>query len=285
MTEVSTAAATQRSLARRPARGLSLVRPPTSVARSKAHRTWHVLPLHAPERRSSPEHRAASDAPSHWRWPRTAGRSPFTTVRARAKQPAWLRKSQRRAARAAAFHCDLADGRAVADLVPRVSRELGAPTCLVNNASEFLLDTLGSVTPETWDTHLDINLKAPVFLAQALSAICLKAQVATSSTSSTSGCGTRRRSSSPTRSPKSGLWTATQTLAQAMAPRVRVNAIGPGPVLQSVHQAEPTSPPKPRDAAAARGRPSEIAAAVRFILATPSMTGQMIALDGGQHLT
>ena len=82
-----------------------------------------------------------------------------------------------------------------------------------------------------------------------------------------------------------GLWTATQTLAQAMAPRVRVNAIGPGPVLQSVHQSRADFAAETLTTPLQRG-PSlpEIAAAVRFILATPSMTGQMIALDGGQHL-
>ena len=85
---------------------------------------------------------------------------------------------------------------------------------------------------------------------------------------------------------KAGLWTATQTLAQAMAPRVRVNAIGPGPVLQSVHQSDGRlrRPRRRRRRCGAGRRLPEIAAAVRFILATPSMTGQMIALDGGQHL-
>jgi NAD(P)-dependent dehydrogenase (short-subunit alcohol dehydrogenase family) len=70
-----------------------------------------------------------------------------------------------------------------------------------------------------------------------------------------------------------------------MAPRVRVNAIGPGPVLQSVHQSQADFAAETLTTPLQRG-PSlpEIAAAVRFILATPSMTGQMIALDGGQHL-
>jgi NAD(P)-dependent dehydrogenase (short-subunit alcohol dehydrogenase family) len=85
---------------------------------------------------------------------------------------------------------------------------------------------------------------------------------------------------------KTGLWTATQTLAQAMAPRVRVNAIGPGPVLQSVYQTEGDFEAEQSATLLSRGPTlSEIAAAVRFILDTPSMTGQMIALDGGQHLT
>ncbi|MGE0024368.1 MAG: SDR family oxidoreductase, partial [Hyphomicrobium sp.] len=85
---------------------------------------------------------------------------------------------------------------------------------------------------------------------------------------------------------KSGLWTATRMLAQALAPRVRVNAIGPGPVLKSVHQTEDEFAAEAASTLLGHGpTPEEIAAAVRFILASPSLTGQMVALDGGQHLT
>ena len=85
---------------------------------------------------------------------------------------------------------------------------------------------------------------------------------------------------------KAGLWTATRTLAQALAPRVRVNAIGPGPVLKSIHQTETDFAAEAQSTLLKRGpSPAEIAAAVRFILDAPAMTGQMIALDGGQHLT
>lgn len=186
---------------------------------------------------------------------------------------------------AAALAANLADIADVQTLIPRCTEALGLPTCLVNNASEFFLDTIGSVTPEGWHTHLDINLKAPVFLAQALYG-SLPAGVEGSVINIID-----QRVWRPTPDffsytiSKAGLWTATQTLAQAMAPRVRVNAIGPGPVLQSVHQtpsdfaAEKNSTPLQRGPSLA-----EIAAAVRFILETPSMTGQMIALDGGQHL-
>ncbi|MBU2534286.1 MAG: SDR family oxidoreductase, partial [Alphaproteobacteria bacterium] len=84
---------------------------------------------------------------------------------------------------------------------------------------------------------------------------------------------------------KAGLWSATRMLAQALAPRVRVNAIGPGPVLQSIHQ---TPAEFGREVSATllerATDPQEIADAVRFILAAHSVTGQMLALDGGQHL-
>ena len=192
---------------------------------------------------------------------------------------------RRTGAAAAAVSANLADLDEVQSLIVRCAGALGAVTCLVNNASEFFLDTIGSVTPQGWDTHLDINLKAPVFLAQALYANLpegVEGNVINI---------IDQRVWRPTPDffsytiSKAGLWTATQTLAQAMAPRVRVNAIGPGPVLQSVHQSQADFAAETLTTPLQRG-PSlpEIAAAVRFILATPSMTGQMIALDGGQHL-
>ena len=192
---------------------------------------------------------------------------------------------QRAGGAAVAVSANLANLGDVQSLIERCADALGTVTCLVNNASEFFLDTIGSVTPEGWDTHLDINLKAPVFLAQALYAN-LPAGVEGNVINIID-----QRVWRPTPDffsytiSKAGLWTATQTLAQAMAPRVRVNAIGPGPVLQSVHQTQADFAAETLTTPLQRG-PSlpEIAAAVRFILATPSMTGQMIALDGGQHL-
>ena len=188
--------------------------------------------------------------------------------------------------KAAALGGDLSNFNDVQSLIERCAGALGQPTCLVNNASEFFLDTIGSVTSEGWDTHLDINLKAPVFLAQGLY---------TSLPEGVEGNVINiidQRVWRPTPDffsytiSKAGLWTATQTLAQAMAPRVRVNAIGPGPVLQSIHQTAEDFAGERQSTLLGRGPTlSEIAAAVRFILATPSMTGQMIALDGGQHLS
>ena len=130
---------------------------------------------------------------------------------------------------AAALPANLADLDDVQSLIARCADALGAPTCLVNNASEFFLDTIGSVTPGGWDTHLDINLKAPVFLAQAL-----YANLPEGAEGNVINI-IDQRVWRPTPDffsytiSKAGLWTATQTLAQAMAPRVRVNAIGPGP--------------------------------------------------------
>jgi NAD(P)-dependent dehydrogenase (short-subunit alcohol dehydrogenase family) len=187
---------------------------------------------------------------------------------------------------AAALPGNLADLEDVRALIERCTQALGAPSCLVNNAAEFLPDTITSVTSSGWETHLDVNLKAPVFLAQALY-LNLPDGVQGNVINIVD-----QRVWRPTPEffsytiSKAGLWTATQTLAQAMAPRVRVNAIGPGPVLKSVHQTD-TDFEAEKSATLLGCGPTlaEIAAAVRFILDTPSMTGQMIALDGGQHLT
>lgn len=188
--------------------------------------------------------------------------------------------------RAQAFQAELIDADAPRALVADVARVFGSPTVLINNASEFLPDTVQKLDNATWDLHLGINLKAPVFLAQAIAAglpdecegniINIIDQRVWNLTPDFFSYTIS----------KAGLWTATRTLAQALAPRVRVNAIGPGPVLRSIHQTEDDFERESRSTLLGRGASTdEIAAAVRFILATPSLTGQMIALDGGQHLT
>jgi NAD(P)-dependent dehydrogenase (short-subunit alcohol dehydrogenase family) len=181
--------------------------------------------------------------------------------------------------------CDLANAMAVSELVPLMARTLGPLSCLVNNASVFEYDAIGTLTAEAWDRHQAVNLRAPVLLTQAFAA---QAPV--------DGSGAviniiDQRVWKPTphffsySASKAGLWAVTQTLAQGLAPRVRVNAIGPGPMLQSVHQSDADFAAQTATVPLQRGTsPDEIAAAVQFILASPAMTGQMIALDGGQHL-
>ncbi len=184
------------------------------------------------------------------------------------------------------FVADLMDMAAIRALVESIAGSLGPPICLINNASEFLLDTVESLDEATWDKHLDVNLKAPVFLAQAMirhlpdgvegNIINIIDQRVWKLTPDFFSYTIS----------KAGLWTATRTLAQSLAPRIRVNAIGPGPAFQSVHQTAADFAAETEMTLLGRGPTAgEITAAVRFILATPSMTGQMIALDGGQHLT
>jgi NAD(P)-dependent dehydrogenase (short-subunit alcohol dehydrogenase family) len=187
---------------------------------------------------------------------------------------------------AAAVAGDLASAADVARLIPDCRAALGAPVCLINNASEFQVDSVATTTPDTWDTHLDINLKAPVFLAQSLFLNLPEGSFGNVINIIDQRVWKLTPDFFSYTISKAGLWTATRTLAQALAPRVRVNAIGPGPVLKSIHQTDAEFAREGHSTLLGRGpSPEEIAAAVRFILASPSLTGQMIALDGGQHLT
>lgn len=186
---------------------------------------------------------------------------------------------------AAVVQADLADHAAVSGLVRQASQALGSLSLLVNNASLFDYDHVETATEQSWDAHLDANLKAPFFLSQAFAA-----QLPDGHTGSIINMVDMRvwrltpHFASYTVS-KAGLWTLTQTLAMALAPRIRVNAIGPGPVLPSPHQTEAQFRKQWESTPLKRGaEPGEIAAAVGFLLDAPAVTGQMIALDGGQHL-
>ena len=187
--------------------------------------------------------------------------------------------------RAAVLSADLANTASVEGLIGQCTGRLGAPTCLINNASMFVYDDIARLNPQTWDAQLAVNLKAPVFLAKAFAA-ALPAGARGSVINMID-----QRVWKPTphffsyAASKAALWSATRTLAQALAPRIRVNAIGPGPVLRSAHQTEEEFRLQCEATILKRGTtPEEICHAVRFILDAPAMTGQMIALDGGQHL-
>ena len=170
-------------------------------------------------------------------------------------------------------------------LVGQARNALGPVTLLINNASVFQDDRLGSHTRLSWDAHMETNLRAPVHLAQMFAAelpadaegqiINLLDQRVWKSNPQFFSYGLSR----------AALWAATRTLAQALAPRIRVNAIGPGPTLPSIHQtpeefaAEAGNIPLQR-----RSSPEDIAAAARYLMDARQVTGQMIAVDGGQHL-
>lgn len=187
---------------------------------------------------------------------------------------------------AAALAADLGIAEDVDQLVPKCVAALGAPCCLINNASEFRHDTLETLTRDAWHVHLDINLKAPVFLAQSMARHLPAACEGNVINIIDQRVWNLKPDFFSYTISKAGLWTATRTLAQALAPRIRVNAIGPGPVLRSIHQTEADFAAECASTLMGRGpSPDQIADAVRFIIDAPAMTGQMIALDGGQHLT
>jgi len=188
--------------------------------------------------------------------------------------------------RAVSLAADLSLEADAGALVARAATALGGPVgVLVNNASTFEYDAWDTVTRESWDHHLTPNLRAPFVLAQAMArALPPEAEGLILNMIDQRVWNLTPHFVSYTVS-KSGLWTLTQTLALALAPRVRVNAIGPGPALPSPRQTQAHFDAQCASLPLRRGTtPEEIRRAARFLLAAPSVTGQMLALDGGQHL-
>jgi NAD(P)-dependent dehydrogenase (short-subunit alcohol dehydrogenase family) len=187
--------------------------------------------------------------------------------------------------RAAAVAADLAREAEAKKLVPRAVAALGPLGCLVNNASVFENDLALSVTRESWDRHLDTNLRAPFVLMQEFARqLPVEAVGAVVNLLDERVWSLTPYFISYTVS-KAALWALTRSMALALAPRIRVNGIGPGPTLPSPRQSGEEFRRQSEAMPLRRGTsPEEIAQAVRFILAAPAMTGQMIALDGGQHL-
>ena len=188
--------------------------------------------------------------------------------------------------RAALVQGDLADADVPVRIVQAVVDALGPPTVLVNNASRFERDELLDMTVEEWEAHQAVNLRAPVFLAQAFARA--KPQGAPGNIINIIDQRVLKLNPlffSYTLS-KAALWTATRTMAQALAPEnIRVNAIGPGPTLANTRMQEEDFVKQCSLTLMGCGTsPEEIAEAVLFILSAPAMTGQMIVLDGGQHL-
>ena len=187
--------------------------------------------------------------------------------------------------RAVALQAELSDEAQVAALVPDAAAALGPLGCLINNASAFENDTIENADRASWDRQMEPNLRAPFVLTQAFArALPEAAGGAVINLLDQRVWNLTPWFLSYTLS-KAGLWTLTQTLAMALAPRVRVNGIGPGPALPSPRQTPEQFARQCATMPLGRGTtPDEICAAVQFILAAKAMTGQMIALDGGQHL-
>lgn len=187
--------------------------------------------------------------------------------------------------RAAVVQADLTDMAATDELVKRASGLLGPVQLLVNNASRFEDDSVSDFDWETWDRHFDIHVKTPVRLTQQLAANLPDGQDGlVVNVIDQRVWRLNPRFFSYTLS-KSALWTATRTMAQALAPRVRVNAIGPGPSLMNDRQEEADFRRQTDGLLLERGpQLDEFGATVRYLWQARSVTGQMIALDGGQHL-
>jgi NAD(P)-dependent dehydrogenase (short-subunit alcohol dehydrogenase family) len=187
--------------------------------------------------------------------------------------------------RASVVLADLADQEAVRRLVPAAA-SFGPLTLLVNNAGEFEPDDIETLSHARFRRAVAVNLEAPLFLSQAFAA-----QVTASIDASIVNVVDQRvlrpnpRFFSYTLS-KSALFTATTTLAQALAPKLRVNAVAPGPTLPSSRQTDAQFAAQAASLPLQRGpRPDDIAAAVVYLAQATSVTGVTIPVDGGQHLS
>ncbi|MEM8788800.1 MAG: SDR family oxidoreductase [Pseudomonadota bacterium] len=197
--------------------------------------------------------------------------------------------------KAVTLQADLLDHDAVMGLVPAAAAALDGPlTVLINNASIFEPDSIADATIDSWNRHVGSNLRAPLFLLQAFAAQC--------PTGARDGNGEpiargvvvnmldqRVRKLTPHFTTytiaKMGLWALTRTAAQALAPDIRVNGIGPGPTMQGTRQSKEHFDDQRANTILRRGSdPEEICRALEFILDNPGLTGQLLCLDGGQHL-
>ena len=205
----------------------------------------------------------------------------------RSRDEAWAlaKDLARMGVRTQVFAADLADPDAPASLITEAEAAFGPLSLLVNNASIFEPDAPDALDPLRWDRHFAINLRAPVLLSSEFARRCApprKAAIVNIADQRVLRLTPRYFSYTLA---KSALWTATQTMAQAYAPHIRVNAVGPGPVLPNQNEGhegfaqEAASVPLEHAVA-----PEDIAEAVLYLARARSVTGQMICVDSGQHI-
>ncbi|MCW1934376.1 SDR family oxidoreductase [Pararhodobacter zhoushanensis] len=196
---------------------------------------------------------------------------------------------------AAVFQADLLDEDETHALLPAAAEALGGPlTVLINNASIFEYDSLHSATRTSWDRHMGSNLRAPLVLTQAFAAQAPAPGAdargeAVALAQVINMIDQRVLKLTPEfltyTLAKAGLWTLTQTSAQALAPRIRVNAIGPGPTLIGTRQTPEHFARQRANTVLGRGSDTDdITAALAYLLDAKAVTGQLICVDGGQHL-
>jgi len=187
--------------------------------------------------------------------------------------------------RFALLPADLEDEAAVEALLPRATEALGPVTVLVNNASRFDRDEALDVTREGWDRQLAVNLRAPFVLMQQFARLLPPDRTGAIVNMLDQRVWNLTPHFTTYTLSKAGLWTLTQTMALALAPRIRVNGVGPGPTLPNERQSAAHfrehwgSLPLQR-----RIDVGDVARAVRFLVESPAVTGQMIAVDAGEHL-
>jgi len=192
---------------------------------------------------------------------------------------------QAKGGKAVVVQGNLAEMETLKRIIAETAAAFGPLNLLINSASVFENDLVEQLTPESFQIHMDVNLRAPVFLAQAFAAQLPTGQDGNIINIIDQRVWRLNPSFFSYTLAKSALWTATQTMAQSLAPRIRVNAIGPGPTLPSSRMTDEEFAKQQSLTPLGRGTsPEEISRAIKFIVSMPAMTGQMIALDGGQHL-
>lgn len=192
------------------------------------------------------------------------------------------------------FQADLLDESATAALIPLVAEKMGRLAVLVNNASIFDYDNIHSATMSHWNRHIGSNLRAPFQLTQAFAAQAAPAGTDERAEPVASGLVVNmvdQRVLKPTPEfmtyslAKAGLWALTRTTAQALAPGIRVNAIGPGPTMIGARQSEEHFAAQRAATILKRGaNPGDVVDALAYFLDASAVTGQLICVDGGQHL-
>lgn len=198
-------------------------------------------------------------------------------------------------AQAITLQADLLVEEQTATLVPAAAEALGGPlNLLINNASLFELDEISTMSRQSWDRSIESNLRAPVKLTQDFAAQAPAVEMDKNAEPVAQAVVINlidQRVLKPTPMfmsyfiAKSGLLAFTKTAAQALAPRVRVAGIGPGPTLVATNQSDEHFAKQRQACALGRGSdPEDIVQAMRFIISNKAFTGQMLAIDGGQHL-
>jgi NAD(P)-dependent dehydrogenase (short-subunit alcohol dehydrogenase family) len=187
--------------------------------------------------------------------------------------------------KAVTIKSDLSKEIETATLVGRAAVAIGPLTALINSASLFENDDWQSASRQSWDDHIETNLRAPLVLSQTFGK-----QLPDDEQGNVINI-VDQRVLKPTPQflsyslSKAGLFWLTTTLAQGMGPRIRVNAVGPGPTIRNARQSEDDFSRQREATILKRGaEPADICAAIRYLLDAPAVTGQMLAVDGGQHL-
>ncbi|GJL93178.1 SDR family oxidoreductase [Hyphococcus sp.] len=186
--------------------------------------------------------------------------------------------------KAVALRADLSQEAEVSTLIKQAGDALGPLNLLVNSASAFAHDDVASMTRESWDLHMEVNLRAPAKLSQDFAAQAKPgAQIVNIIDQRVLKLTPQFLSYTAS---KAALWVLTRTMAQGLGPSgIRVNAIGPGPTLKNPRQSDEDWRRQNEATILGHGAdPKDICGALVYLLSARSVTGQMIAVDGGQHL-